>query len=82
MILAFQLGNAHQEFVHFAGALTAFADRPYHERLSTAAVAGCENLLVGSRLVPVGFDVAALIEFQVEVVQQAFLLRVQEAGCH
>ena len=39
-----QVGLAHQEAVDRARALAAFADRPHHERLAAAHVAGREHL--------------------------------------
>ena len=39
-----QLGRPHQELVHRARALPAFADRPHHQRLAAAHVAGGEHL--------------------------------------
>ena len=49
-----QVGRAHQEMIDRAGRLAAFADRPDHQRLAAAHVAGDENLveagLVGERV--------------------------------
>src|SRR4051812_8531064 len=39
-----QVAESHQEFVHRAGCLAAFADGPYHQRLTTADVASGEHL--------------------------------------
>ena len=42
--LARQFRTSHQELVHAAGALAAFADRPDHQRLAAAHVAAGEDL--------------------------------------
>src|SRR5687767_12186786 len=49
--LARQLRTTHQEFIHRPRALPTFADRPHHERLTPAHVAGGEDLRERSAIV-------------------------------
>ena len=62
------------------GGLAAFADRPHHERLAAAHVAGCKHLRVGALISQdVGLDVAALVELEPERLDHAFVHGMHEA---
>src|SRR5215831_20049858 len=67
----------HQKFIDCVRALTAFANRPHHQRLAAPHVTGCEDLRA-RRLVGVGIslDVAALIELDAEVLDHALVHRM------
>ena len=52
-----QRGRSHQELVDRVRALAAFADRPHHQRLAAAHVAGREHLRVRAAI---GVSVSAL----------------------
>src|SRR5450830_1198016 len=72
-LLAGQDRLAHQEFVHGAGALAAFADGPDHQRLAAADVAGSKNArlvgVIAAVAVRAGAGVAAAVPVDTEGVQ-------------
>jgi hypothetical protein len=70
---------AHEKLIHGVRALAAFADRPYHERLTPAHVAGGDHLGVGALVGEhVGLDVAALVELEAERLDHAFVHGMHE----
>src|SRR5262249_48881942 len=72
--------RSHQKFVDRVRGLAAFADRPDHQRLAAADVAGGEHLVDrGAVIVGRGGDVAALVELEPEVFHQALVHRMHEA---
>src|SRR5260221_9676117 len=78
-----QLGAAHEECVDLARALAALADRPHHERLAAAHVAGGEDLRHGGRVAAGAFGgrlhVAARVLGHAELVDHAFMHRMHIA---
>ena len=72
--------RAHQELVDRVRGLAAFADRPDHQRLAAAHVAGGEDLVErGLVVVGVGLDVAARVEREPERLDHALVHRMHEA---
>ena len=60
--------------------LAALADRPHHQRLAAAHVAGGKDLVDrGAVIAGVGGDIAALVERQAEVLDHALVHRMHEA---
>ena len=75
-----QVRRPHQELVDRPRAQTAFADRPDHERLAAAHVAGGEHIRHRGLIVRcVGAHIAARVEIDAERLQQAFMHRMHEA---
>src|SRR5438067_2520023 len=66
-----QIRAAHQELIHTARGLAAFADSPNYEGLAAADVAGGEDSGGGGHVVLVDFDVAAAILFQSQLIDRA-----------
>src|SRR5687768_6255592 len=68
-----------EERVHARRDPSAVGDRPDDERLTTRGIAGGEDLRDVGRTARRGDDVAAAVERQAEIGDQAFLLRADEA---
>src|SRR5207248_918510 len=69
-----QLRGPHEEFVHGAGALPPFADRPHHQRLPATHIPGSKDLRhrrrVGLRALGVRTRVTPCILVHAELVQE------------
>ena len=64
---------SHQVFVDTHGSFAAFPDRPHNQRLATAGIASGEDSGNRRHVVIVGLDVAARIELDSELFDEAVL---------
>src|SRR5688572_20060803 len=67
-----QYRRSHQEFVDCTGALAAFADGPYHQRLTAAHVPGGVHLGYGSRVTACAIRRRARIAARVGINAKGF----------
>ena len=70
---------AGEVLVHGCGAGAAFGDGPDHEALATAGIAAHEHAILGGGELVVAGDVATLVEFDGQLVEDGLGVRVQEA---
>ena len=60
--------------------LAALANGPHHERLTAPHIAGSEYFRIGALVgQSIGFDVAALVELELELFDHAFVHGMHEA---
>ena len=70
-----QLRTAHQRDIDRTSGLAAFGNRPHHQRLAAARVAGREDLRIrGLEVVHRRLDVAAIVERHAEGLQSSGVL--------
>ena len=74
--LALFLGEV---LVHGCGAGAAFGDGPDHEALATAGIAAHEHAILGGGELVIASDVATLVEFDGQLVEDGLGVRMQEA---
>ena len=69
-----------QEFVHFPGAFSSFADSPNNQALATAHIAGSEDLGDIAAIIFIScFYISPFIEIEAEVIDKSYMLRVYKA---
>src|ERR1700712_2071435 len=67
--LSWQRAVAHQRDVHRPSTLAAFADRPHHQGLAAAHIAGGKQPLPGGLILDgIGQDIAALVQFDAGLI--------------
>src|SRR5258706_14201544 len=74
-----QIGSAHEELIDAPCRLAAFGDGPDYEGLAAADVAGGEDAGDVGHVIGVDLDVAAAVFFEVQLVDGAGVLGVDEA---
>src|SRR5579875_3861285 len=62
---------SHQVLIDAAGGFAAFPDRPYHQRLAAARVAGGEYSRHAGHEIAVALDIAALVQLQSQLRDDA-----------
>src|SRR5438876_11342280 len=76
--LGSEIAATHEEFIHAAGGLAAFADCPDHQGLSAAKIAGGEDAGHAGHVVLIRDDIAALVELEAELTDRAVLFGTEE----